>query len=341
MIKISYIIPVYNGEEFLTICLDSLFRQELNENEFEIICIDDCSKDNSVDRLKEYARNHSNIRIIQNKKNLRPGTTCNNGLDLAVGEYIWIVGQDDWILDGYARKLYNIASSNKLEVLTFNYRRYVSKTNFYSSDGISFRDTAITDGPSFVNSQFGTSFQYYLLGYEWRALFLREYLERNNIRFVDGSIFEDTVFLLKAIWFSHRVRSLSDCIYAYRVNNNSITGSNNKFSGELAYQFSFVAGKEVLDLSAEIRDKGISKILYNRALWYFRGFVSKVISMSRKEKIVFYDLVKNQWTHVREMLLLCPEGVRVIANPIIGPILSTVLKPIFLIKRTVNKRNKH
>ena len=78
MIKISIIIPVYNTEKYLKKCLDSIINQTLKS--LEIICIDDCSTDNSLNILKEYQLKDKRIKIIEQKENKGQGVARNLGL---------------------------------------------------------------------------------------------------------------------------------------------------------------------------------------------------------------------------------------------------------------------
>ena len=97
MVKLSIIIPVYNTEEYLPRCLNSCLEQDLLANEYEIIAINDGSSDNSLQILNAYALKYPNIRVI-NQENRGLGATRNRGLNLAIGEYIWFVDSDDWVL---------------------------------------------------------------------------------------------------------------------------------------------------------------------------------------------------------------------------------------------------
>lgn len=93
---LSFVIPVYNGEKHLAECLDSLLDQDLPESEFEIICVDDESKDSSPAILKQYASEHANIRLVFKKH--AAFNSRNRGVELSNGDYIWLVDQDDLIL---------------------------------------------------------------------------------------------------------------------------------------------------------------------------------------------------------------------------------------------------
>ncbi len=86
MIKVSVIVPVYNVEDYLIECLTSIINQTLKE--IEIICIDDCGTDNSINILKEYAKKDDRIRIISHKENKGLGPARNTGIKESKGEYI-------------------------------------------------------------------------------------------------------------------------------------------------------------------------------------------------------------------------------------------------------------
>ena len=105
MVKLSIIIPVYNTEEYLPRCLNSCLEQDLPANEYEIIAINDGSSDNSLQILNAYALKYPNIRVI-NQENRGLGATRNRGLNLAIGEYIWFVDSDDWVLENCLLDIY-------------------------------------------------------------------------------------------------------------------------------------------------------------------------------------------------------------------------------------------
>lgn len=115
MIKVSVIIPVYNVEEYLKECLDSVINQTLKE--IEIICIDDCSTDSSYSILEEYAKKDSRIVLIKNKENMGVGYNRNIGIKEAKGEYIGFIDSDDYISEDYYENLYNTAKKYNSDVV--------------------------------------------------------------------------------------------------------------------------------------------------------------------------------------------------------------------------------
>ena len=124
MSKVSIILPIYKVEKYLTKCLDSLINQTLSD--IEIICIDDCSPDNSIRILREYALKDERIKIINLKENIGAAGARNKGLEVAKGEYLGFVDPDDYIDLNFYEELYKKALEDgadivKAEIITIRY----------------------------------------------------------------------------------------------------------------------------------------------------------------------------------------------------------------------------
>ena len=88
-VDLSIIIPVYNAEKYLKTCLDSILNQTYKD--IEVICVNDCSKDDSLKILEEYARKDKRVQIINNETNLGPGANRNIGIKRARGKYLTFI----------------------------------------------------------------------------------------------------------------------------------------------------------------------------------------------------------------------------------------------------------
>ncbi|NIZ40089.1 glycosyltransferase [Entomospira entomophila] len=118
-ILVSIIVPFYNVDPYFRRCLDSIVNQTY-EN-LEIILVNDCSPDNSIDIAREYAQKDSRIIIIEHEKSLHVGGARNTGLVVARGEYVWFIDSDDMISSPYAvDHLLSIAENNHADVVLFN-----------------------------------------------------------------------------------------------------------------------------------------------------------------------------------------------------------------------------
>ena len=110
--KISIIVPVFNSADYLRRCLNSLINQSLKE--IEILIVDDCSTDNSIEIIEEYLRKSNQIIFIKNETNVLPGVIRNNGVQMAKGKYIMFVDSDDWIDSKACEVLFEIADKKHL-----------------------------------------------------------------------------------------------------------------------------------------------------------------------------------------------------------------------------------
>lgn len=218
MIKISIIIPVYNVEEYLEKCLDSVINQTLKE--IEIICINDGSTDNSKVILENYAKRDKRIKIF-NQKNLGLSASRNKGIKYATGEYIFFIDADDWIELNTCEITYDFAKERNLDLLLFGAKHIDFEGNTY--------DDNYYNLSCFENKYEGEVFNYktiinklFLLDiHVWDKLFKTEVL-RNNCIIFPLINFEDNPFFYEVLLNCERVSILKNCFYYYFKRDNSI-----------------------------------------------------------------------------------------------------------------------
>lgn len=196
--------------------LDSLLRQDLNKDEYEIIVVDDGSKDEPV-ILKDYVRRYSNISYIRQENN-GPGAARNTGISKATGEYIFFCDSDDYIAENVLGTLYDIAHERKLDML-FHNRIKVND---------SYRVEACHDKPIVVDEYFsgqqffGVPIDGGIITGVWIFIIRRDFLERNKIRFPSGIMNEDSSFYIDAIMSSGKVGKTNLDVYYYVQNPQSL-----------------------------------------------------------------------------------------------------------------------
>lgn len=189
MPKVSVIIPVYNTEKYLRKCLDSVCNQTLSD--IEIICIDDCSTDNSLNILKEYAAKDERIKLIEFKENKGAAVARNTGIYEAKGEYIGFVDSDDYIDLDFYEKLYNIGVSEKGDISK-------AKVSFYTS----YKNPVYVDQTN-INIQ---KCKAYFDMYFGSAIYKREFLKKNNLNFLENCSWgEDRFFIVKSTYCSNKI----------------------------------------------------------------------------------------------------------------------------------------
>ena len=216
MIRLSIIIPFYNVEQYIAQCLDSVYLQDIPEDEYEVICVDDCSPDNSIAIVEEYAKKHANLVIVHNQYNRKLGGARNAGMEVAKGEYIWFIDSDDFIEANCFKKLLSIAENEDLDMLHFNYANY---PNIVITDHRP--DSEVMTG---VDMFFSPQFKWYHdLVTAWRKLYKRQFLIDNKIQFAEHIMFEDNDYAIVAFANAQRVKHISSFVYLYRNNPDSIT----------------------------------------------------------------------------------------------------------------------
>lgn len=215
--KLSIIIPYYNADQRISRMLDSLLKQNLSIKEYEIIVVDDGSKDEPK-ILKEYTARYPNIRYIR-QENSGPGGARNNGINAALGEYIFFCDSDDFIAENVLGGLCEIAHSLKVDMLfhqirciseneePLNSRRNFDLVNVYSS------------GKEFFALPFKDSISTGV----WQFVISRQFIERALLSFPAKMIMnEDSSFLIDAILAAGPVASVDVEVYFYVQNPQSL-----------------------------------------------------------------------------------------------------------------------
>lgn len=114
--KISVIVPIYNVEEYLERCVDSLINQTYDN--YEVILVDDCSTDNSASIAQYYAEEYKDIcRFIQREENGRLSAARNSGMSAAEGKWVTFVDSDDWVTDDYLETMYDVAKRDDADIV--------------------------------------------------------------------------------------------------------------------------------------------------------------------------------------------------------------------------------
>ena len=335
MIKFSFLVSIYNGEKYLSKLFDSLLEQDISYDQYEIVCVDDCSQDNSIHIVEKYQNKFANIKLFKNSQNQRVATNLNNLIAQCRGIYFWPVGQDDYIAPNCLGKLWNNLYSNSLDVILFNYRRVTEKEEVIDEPHV-FDEHAMMSGVNLLKKQFAnTNYCHYILGYEWRAVYNTQFWCEKQIACVNGMNYEDTIIMLKAIVMSNRVAAIPDILYNYRLNDGSITfNANHIKKGEYIYEFAFDVGQEEESFYPDLLkiDVGLADQFKQEIERRYNNFAFDLIRTSIEQKRIFYKFVKENrqlilnkksWLNYKSKILLSPMGFP----------LSVLLKKIYRTKK--------
>lgn len=227
---VSVIIPIFNTEQYLDACLDSLIKQRFTS--YEIICIDDCSTDNSLSIVLKYQQEHPDLfTVLKNDENIGQGSSRERGILCARGTYLMFIDSDDYVQPDYIDTYYRYASARELDIVVGGYKQDI--------DGKLFRESA----PEYPWSLTTYSI---LCTKMFRTSFLRD----NQIRFSHQRRGEDIFFNLNCYCHDARCETIDYSGYCCRLNRSSttrtISGATN-FECNIAAMFS-----ELLDHVAHV-----------------------------------------------------------------------------------------
>ena len=206
MPKVSVIIPVYNAQDYLGRCLDSVCNQTLKD--IEIICVNDCSTDNSLNILNEYAEKYPNMKVIDCKVNGGESVARNIGLDNATGEYLGFVDNDDEIDLDFYEKLYAKAKEKGADIAKGElYQLNSDGTDFYGD-----LNQKIKENNSIL----------YFAYHWWTGIFKTSVIKDNNIKFIEGyPLGGDILFLNQVVLASRSIVLVDDVFYHYYRRDDS------------------------------------------------------------------------------------------------------------------------
>ncbi len=300
--QLTFIVPFYNVEKYIGACLDSLYAQDIPEEEFEVICVDDCSPDNSKCIVQEYQKSHANLVLIEHNENKCLGGARNTGIRAAKGQYIWFIDSDDMIKSHCMKHLLSICIASELDVLLFNFEKVDINGRFIKSE-IVFHNSMILKGLDYANEVMKGAL-IYNLGFVWRMMFKTSYLRERNLLFPEHVFWEDTVFMPKALLYAEKVSSIEECYYQYRTNPASVSGIFQKqYRADLVYQFAFVAGYDLMRLSKELVtiDYNLSELFKLKSIWYINQFSKRILKSSKKEIMIFFDMLSKNRKYIKTM----------------------------------------
>lgn len=206
--SLSIIIPIYNVENFLVECLDSVFAQKIAD--MEVICINDGSTDNSIEIAENYAQKHSNIRVIS-QSNQGLSAARNTGIRHATGEYVFFLDSDDSLNDASAlNEMYILAQKQEADIVVFN--ALLNGESPYLSPFPT--QTEAIKGSQLIQLFYNCS--HTLMIPIWGHLYRRQFLLDNNLWFKEGIYHEDILFTPIAQYLASRAVCHDTCVVNYR-----------------------------------------------------------------------------------------------------------------------------
>jgi len=244
-LKVSVILPVYNGENYIKNCLESILNQTLSD--IEVICINDGSTDNTLEILENIVEKDKRVTLL-NQENLGQSLARNAGLDIAKGEYVMFVDSDDQLISKSLERLYKNAKYYDLDDLLCDgevffdpfdlYEKKKSQLNTYKHRN----DFPIATGRQLIrqmiiDNQFKSSI--------CTRLFKRSFLEKHSLRFINCTIHEEKTFSLHSLNVAQRAMVLREPLYFIRMHSHSLKA--NSFERFVGWAQAFNAALKLSD----------------------------------------------------------------------------------------------
>lgn len=214
----SIIIPVYNVENYLRDCLDSVLSQSFSD--WEAVCVNDGSTDHSLSILEEYASRDNRITVIS-QPNGGLSAARNTGLNAAKGDYVIFLDSDDWLEADALKTLYENLHGEDL--LCFNGRRYFEDSGQYEKADNLLPETYQT-GWDYYSCN-ALSHRHFAFVCVVLRCYRRAYLLSHGLGFKTGIFHEDNLFTPLACFYAGKTRVITTVLYNYRVRSSSIMTS--------------------------------------------------------------------------------------------------------------------
>ncbi len=202
---VSFIIPSYNSAHTVKRCLDSIYSLSLKPKEFEVIFVDDCSADNTIELVEAYSRSLyvgkgvNNLTLLIQPKNNRQGAARNRGVSVTKGEYICFVDSDDAVTEGIVDAI-RLAKEQLTDMTAF----HIGNTN---EDGVMTNEAqklSFEERQIFTGIEMQTKHPYWFSG-PVAYVYSKEFLDKTNYPFCEGVLYEDSDFVAVHLYYAQRM----------------------------------------------------------------------------------------------------------------------------------------
>ena len=292
MKKVSVIVPVYNAQAYLKECAESLVNQTLED--IEIIFVNDGSTDNSMQMLEEYRQRYPEMVVVKSKENGGQATARNLGIELAKGEFIGFVDADDSVDCTMFERMYETAQKTGSDFVECEYR-------YLQVDG----EGNKKEIPSYGNVRdYKSKSDMFIdpLVSPWNKLYKADVLKKNDIRFPEGVIYEDTSFFIKSIPYIKKTSYLSDkFVFHYLWPTSTMNANKAKRVGNIF---------EVLSDIIRFYEENDLREQYKEELEYFCVKILLCSSLSRVAQVKDVTLRKEFVRKTEEMIKTQFSGYR-------------------------------
>ena len=283
--NVSIIIPVYNAGKYLGECLQSILEQ--NYPDFEIICINDGSTDNSEDILRQMAGQDSRIKF-STTPNAGAGAARNLGLTKAKGEFVTFVDADDLLLPNALSLLVSALTSNDADIAVGSRQKIYEDANgvlVQSKDTSRIvPDKPITDVEKTRSLASQMAPHAKLIKHDW--------LKEQDIWFPEGVTYEDYVFSHELYSRCHRISTISDVVYLYRRHNDSVSAAH-KMLSEFHLNSRFQVIEKIIEISTREGSLNVYSRVYDRCFRHFLRHLEQLVTQTDTDSKTAREAIRS------------------------------------------------
>ncbi|QKG19820.1 bifunctional glycosyltransferase/CDP-glycerol:glycerophosphate glycerophosphotransferase [Actinomadura verrucosospora] len=301
-VTLSVVLPVYNVQEFLPQCLESLFQQAAAG--VEVVAVDDASPDDCGVILDDYARRDPRLRVVHLDRNRGLGEARNIGLDHAHGDYVWFVDSDDWVTSGAVAAVRGRLERSRPDVLVFDHARELAPGRLAPNPWSRLlREPppeevfTLDERPSVLG----------LMMTAWNKAIRREYLLDLGLRF-GGGFYEDVAVTYPILMAAERISLLDRVCYVYRVRR---TGAITATASERHFEVFDGYGKIFAFMDARKgRADDHRAAMFDRMIWHYTTIAEDPARVPAASRRPFFRRVSQEFREHRPSPYRYPPGAR-------------------------------
>lgn len=315
--NLTAIVLVYNGEPYLENCIQSLVDQTIEG--LEILLINDASTDDSLSICRKFERDYNNVFVIDKEKNGGLASSANLGIQLARGEYVILVDNDDFVPSYAYEKLYKKAKEVDADVSIGKanlFAKYQMEMNFLDNF-VWKKERVITDINEFPELFFDVFY--------WNNIIKKDLLIDNNVIMPEEiKIYADRCFTHRVYSHAKKISIITDCVYLWRKRSDSLSRTHHEIKNFIDrmdaydYDLDYLSGfyrnyfntlfrRALIPIKGILHDDDFEKIFYDRVLKLFKKGQEKVDNIydnrfSELDNILAYLIINGHHDELKELL---------------------------------------
>ena len=294
MAKVSVVVPVYNVENYLRECMDSIINQTFSD--IEIICINDGSTDNSLEILKDYIKKDKRIKIVS-KNNDGLGKARNTGLEYVTTKLVCFIDSDDYFTNDAIEKLYGAYERTNAEIIVAKAQLFKDITN--EKIGIRGFNVKYKPQKNVFNRNDCGDYLYQLISQMTHAkLFSVDFIKKYNLQFHKCRMHEDLTFVYTVCALTNSIYLLDEIVYMYRAFRKGSLVSINRGKSDSWKEFHLAFSLLKNNLKENNIYKTIKKTYINSLILTILGHL-KNINLANKFQLIKY--VRKNYKYLKSL----------------------------------------